>query len=303
MNNLIINPAFQQVIHKIDPQARLLRTWLLIGGVSAQVTAVEFERADGQQETVVVRQHGAIDLAQNPHVAVDEFKLLSILKAGGMAVPTPYFADDSGTILPSPYIVIAFVEGETVFAPSDINRFVRQAAAQLSKLHSTNWQGIDFLPAQAYATWFRERPVKLDTTIGEGQVRDVLEAVWPIEIHNDLTLLHGDYWPGNLLWKDGQLAAVIDWEDAAIGDPLQDLAKARLEMLWALGSGAMEQFTTIYREMTVLDYRNLRYWDLCAALRPAGKISSWVTDAAAKQAMREKHHTFVAQAMAKISKA
>ncbi len=34
-----------------------------------------------------------------------------------------------------------------------------------------------------------------------------------------------------MLWKDGQLVAVIDWEDAPLGDPLADVANSRLESL------------------------------------------------------------------------
>jgi aminoglycoside phosphotransferase (APT) family kinase protein len=37
-------------------------------------------------------------------------------------------------------------------------------------------------------------------------------------------VLHGDYWPGNVLWRDGRLVGVIGWEEAAFGDPLADLA-------------------------------------------------------------------------------
>lgn len=292
--------TFENMICKIDPQARLLRTWALTGGVSAQVTAVKFERADGQTETVVVRQHGAVDLAQNPHVARDEYQLLNILYTGGMRVPQPFFADESGEILPTPYVVIAFVEGETLFETNDLDGYITQAAGQLAKLHTTNWPNVSFLPAQTYANWFRERPVKMDDSLGESDIRDVLEMDWPPTTYNPASLLHGDYWPGNLMWNDGQLAAVIDWEDAHLGDPLQDLAIARLELLWAFGSEAMEQFTACYQQQTTFDNRNLPYWDLCAALRPAGKISSWVTDEAAKQTMRDKHHAFVAQAMGKI---
>ncbi len=39
---------FEQVVQKIDPQSKLLRTWKLTGGVSAQVTAFEIERLYGQ---------------------------------------------------------------------------------------------------------------------------------------------------------------------------------------------------------------------------------------------------------------
>ena len=38
----------EQVVQKIDPQTRLLRAWTLKDGISAQVTALEIERPDGQ---------------------------------------------------------------------------------------------------------------------------------------------------------------------------------------------------------------------------------------------------------------
>src|SRR5438067_5191571 len=28
---------------------------------------------------------------------------------------------------------------------------------------------------------------------------------------NERVLLHGDFWPGDTLWRDGRLVAVIDW--------------------------------------------------------------------------------------------
>jgi aminoglycoside phosphotransferase (APT) family kinase protein len=34
-----------------------------------------------------------------------------------------------------------------------------------------------------------------------------------------------------VLWRDGRIVAVIDWEDAQVGDPLADLANTRLELL------------------------------------------------------------------------
>ncbi len=37
---------FEQVVQKLDPQSKLLRTWELKGGVSAQVTALEAPRVE-----------------------------------------------------------------------------------------------------------------------------------------------------------------------------------------------------------------------------------------------------------------
>jgi aminoglycoside phosphotransferase (APT) family kinase protein len=114
-------------------------------------------------------------------------------------------------------------------------------------------------------------------------------------------LLHGDFWPGNVLWKDGQLVGIIDWEDAALGDPLADVANSRLEMLWAFGIDAMQSFTRQYQAMTTIDFINLPFWDLCAALRPAAKFAEWAADDATEKTMRERHRWFIAQAFKKLS--
>jgi aminoglycoside phosphotransferase (APT) family kinase protein len=41
-----------------------------------------------------------------------------------------------------------------------------------------------------------------------------------------ITLLHGDYRPKNLLWRDGRIASVLDWAFVDAGDPVYDLAIA-----------------------------------------------------------------------------
>lgn len=293
---------FEKIAQRIYPHSKLVRAWPLTGGISATVTAMEIERADGTREKLVVRQHGEADLQENPHIATDEFKLLVVLQSAGIAMPKPYLADESGDILPSPYIVGAFIDGETDFAPSDMHDYLAQMAEQLAHIHQIDVDSVPFLPDQAvvYGERLRNQPAQLDDSLQEGLIRARLEPMWPPPNHNRAMLVHGDYWPGNLLWKDGRVAAVIDWEDAKVGDPLGDVANARMEILWTFGQAAMDFFTEHYQKQMPLDFRNLPYWDLCMALRPAGKLSSWALDAATEARMREWHKAFVAQAMAKI---
>src|SRR6185437_12611011 len=144
-------------------------------------------------------------------------------------------------------------------------------------------------------------PERLDDSLEEGRIRDALEAAWPWPRRNPSALLHGDYWPGNILWRDGWLVGVIDWEDAALGDPLADLAISRLDLLWALDIEAMERFTAMYVAMTEIDLDALPYWDLCASLRPAGRISAWASSSAAGERMRERHRMFVARAFERLA--
>lgn len=159
---------------------------------------------------------------------------------------------------------------------------------------------LSFLPSQerTVAEMLARRPATLDDSLDEPRIRDVLEAVWPLPQRNQPVLLHGDYWPGNTLWRDDRLVAVIDWEDVAPGDPLADLGNARLEILWAYGSSAMHAFTRRYRAlMPHVDVSCLPYWDLIAALRPAGKLSQWGLDPQTEQTMRARHKRFVDQAL------
>ena len=296
---------FEQLIHKINPQYKLLRVWELKGGISAQVTAIEIEQPDGQTRKMVVRQHGEVDLKHNPHVAADEFNFLQLLQSAGIAAPKPVYLDESGEIFATPCIVIEFVEGKPEFAPSDLNDLLLQMAKHLSRIHTIDCSRLDvaFLPRQEdkYAAKFKQRPTIIDESLNEGRIRDVLESVWPLPQHNKPALLHGDFWPGNTLWRDGQLIAVIDWEDAEVGDPLADLANSRMEMVWAFGIDAMQRFTQFYQSMTPIDHTNLPYWDLCAALRPAGKISEWAADESVEKSMREGHRLFINQAFEKLS--
>src|SRR3954470_22071263 len=103
---------FSIVAQRLYPNGTLLRSWTLHGGISAQVTALEIARPDGSTVKVVVRQHGSADLSRNPDIDKDEFRLLQILHAWGLPTATPYYADQSGEVFPTPYIVVDYIDGD-----------------------------------------------------------------------------------------------------------------------------------------------------------------------------------------------
>ncbi len=296
---------FEQVVQKIDPHSKLLRTWKLRGGVSAQVTALEILQPDGHRQKMIVRQHGERDLKHNPHIAADEFKLLQLVHSVGLAAPKPYYLDKSGEIFSTPYLVIEYIEGKPEFAPANVPALLLQLATHLFRIHQIDSSKADlsFLPnlAQSCAERLRERPAMVDESLDEGRIRNVLEAVWPFPQRNPSVLLHGDFWPGNTLWRDGQLIAIIDWEDAKLGDPLADVANSRLEILWAFGIDAMQLFTRQYQSLTTIDFTHLPYWDLCAALRPVAQLAQWGLDDTTERTMRERHRWFVTQVLETLS--
>jgi aminoglycoside phosphotransferase (APT) family kinase protein len=310
------NQAFERLVQTLAPQSKSLRAWQLKGGISTAMTALEFERPAGQISKVIVRQPSAGTLAHNPRAAQDEFTLLQLTHALGLATPTPYRLDQSGEIFPAPYLVIEYIEGAMEFSPANLAQCVLQLATHLARIHRADCSALDlsFLPpaAQRVAEHFGERPAHVDTSLDEGRIRDVLESVWPIPQRNASALLHGDYWPGNVLWRDGQLVAVIDWEDAAVGDPLADFAISRLDILWILGLDAFESFTRYYQAMMPMDYTYLPYWDLCAALRlvhlAGANLAEWAAyfipfgrHDITEQTFRDHYRFFVTQAFEKLA--
>jgi aminoglycoside phosphotransferase (APT) family kinase protein len=295
---------FELLAKRIHPDSKLLRRWKLKGGVSAQVTAIEIERPDGLTQKLVVRRHGPVDLKRNPRIAEDEYRLLQILQAEDLPVPAPCYVDALGEIFPTPCLVVEYIEGDMDFASLDRTSLISQLAVSLARIHDISPGHLDlsFLPRQTeiYARKLGERPARLDESLGEGRIREALEAAWPLPQRNADALLHGDFWPGNTLWRAGRLVSILDWEDALVGDPLEDLANSRLEVLWMFGVEAMRGFTDRYQSVADLDLSDLPYWDLCATLRPASRLSEWAAGEDKEAAMREGHRLFVAQAFERL---
>jgi aminoglycoside phosphotransferase (APT) family kinase protein len=259
------------------------------------MTAFAIEMPDGRIEKLVVRRHGKLDLARSPRSAANEFALLQVLDAAGVAVPRPRHLDRSGAFFAAPCVVLDYVEGQTEFAPLDLDDYLAQIAAQLARIHALDGGGaLRFLPRTEAGA------IAVDPAAVTGAVAAAVHRMRPPVQVNPSVLLHGDFWPGNILWRDRRLVAVIDWEDASIGDPLSDLGGSRLEILWAFGIDAMRRFTERYRAITAVDLANLPYWDLSAALAAAGELHAWGLDAPAEHAMREKLALFIDGAFAQL---
>jgi aminoglycoside phosphotransferase (APT) family kinase protein len=291
--------VFEQVARRLDPRARLLRSWELEGGTSTRVTALELQSPDGARRRAAVREYGTAE--HNPHVATAEFNVLEIMHAAGVPVPFPYLADESREILPGPYLVTEFIDGARITEPDGARDVARKLAAVLSRIHGApRDHGRSLLQDQRdrYNARVRATPAVLDESLSEGRIRAALGHAWPPPRRNKPVILHGDFWPGNTLWRDGELAAVIDWDHAGLGDPLVDLANGRLEIHMLHGAQAALAYTEHYRSLTpTLDDADLPYWDLFAALRPAGEMSSWGLDAATLTRLRGGHREFVDHAL------
>jgi len=274
--------------------ATVNRGWELIDArrLSPRVAKLEILGDHGRPRRLILLGHSARDRQVNPDIARDEFRLLKILSSAGLAVPRPLLVDASPEI---PFLITEFVEGATRFAPSDLPAYCDQLARILSNIHQfgIDQHDLSFLPSQGAVI----EENMIDPTEDAFGIRAAMRAARSRIRFNDAVLLHGDFWLGNLLWRADQLAAIIDWEDAMLGDSLGDLGKSRLEMLWALGEAAMDLYTSSYRALNPeLVYRSLPFWDLWGALRLA-HFASWSAEEDKIARMGAQYEWFVTRAL------
>ena len=100
-----------------------------------------------------------------------------------------------------------------------------------------------------------------------------------------ISVVHGDYRTGNFLFNaQGEIRAILDWEMAHLGDPLEDLGWA-LDPLWAHGDPshpaglvARGEALRIWEEASGLkaDPKALAWWEIFASLKG---LAIWISAA------------------------
>ncbi len=276
----------QQAIQDILPAPKLLSFRILDGGISATTIALDVMQNE-TQKTWVLRAHGEIDQRQNPQIALDEYLVLSILYDDGLPVPRPISIDNS--TLPIPYLITEYIEHDTQLSQTPMI----DIAEMLKRIHHIN---LDenyrlFIPKAINIL-----KSNLQTT-SDNVIHATLNQTLPYIQFNPTTLLHGDYWSGNILWKDEKIVAVIDWEDMMQGDPLIDVGKSRLEFLWQFGEDKMQIYTDHYHSiMPHLDMTYLPFWDLWGAWR-LRDFATWFEDTKKVQHMQKQYDRFVGEAI------
>ena len=144
--------------------------------------------------------------------------------------------DWSRHLLPQPYFVYEWIEGQPLWDDPD-EQLYRAAGRALARLHQVRFDAFyaDFFAIgnapQAWADRFR---TALNKEVGEARSRlgpTLLYAVEHISMPAALPfspcLIHNDFSPGNILVREGRLAAVIDWDNAVVDVAPLDFVKMK----------------------------------------------------------------------------
>jgi Ser/Thr protein kinase RdoA (MazF antagonist) len=299
----------RRLVEELFPGGRITGVDMLSGGISSPMLRVDVDVPDRSRTiSVIVRsapdddplvRSGAVDVNRLP--LRREAALLDHLVEAGASVPAVLAGDGQ-------HLVLEFIEGQPLYDSSDPVGLAHTMAQALAKIHAVERPDID-LP---WRTRFVGQHLALgasgaDLELREPEILDALRSVWPPD-HGEARLLHGDFWPGNLVWRRDDLVGVVDWEDAAFGDVHADVSISRLDLRWVFGIEASEAFTAAYDEITPLDDRRLAIWDLVAAKRPCGVLAVWAANwpelgrpDISEATMQVVHRAFVDQALAVLA--
>jgi aminoglycoside phosphotransferase (APT) family kinase protein len=204
--------------------------------------------------------------------------------AGGAGVPSPriLFSDDTGEALGTACVVMSRVDGETV--PRRILREPELAVARaglaaecgryLARIHRIPLGAVAGLEERdELETWTR-------TLDGLGQPHPAFELAirWLGENRPSAVparIVHGDFRNGNFIVGPEGIRAVLDWELAHLGDPLEDLGWLCVKA-WRFGEnpvvggfGSVDELVVAYEAESgaPVDRDALHWWQVMGTLK------------------------------------
>ncbi len=243
-------------VHIDEGQRRRLDGWLDEHGVHGENCEVErvttghsnelFRVRRGEQ-VLALRRPPASPLSPTAHDMVREHRVLQAIAASDAPVPIPRTigACDDPSVIGAPFMVMEFVDGVVArhgvpepLASEPPAQLADALVDVLADLHAIDWRAAG-LEDLGRPDGFLERQVtRWSSQLDSYRTRPLPAvdevAAWltaqPVP-SQPAALLHGDYTLVNVLFAPTppvRIAAVLDWEQATIGDPLVDVG-------WLLG--------------------------------------------------------------------
>jgi aminoglycoside phosphotransferase (APT) family kinase protein len=265
----------------------------LPGGASRELWSL-----DVRYETDGVSVHLPLVLRRDPSAAAtspgrDEFELLRAAAADGVPVPRVHWLGDD-PILGGPFFLMARVDGETLprrllrdDAYADARRVMTaQLGRILAAIHriDRHTHRLTFLsepgPDESPAHNELERYEQIFRAIApDPHPAFELALRWlrqRLPRDNGRVVVHGDYRIGNVIFGPEGVRAVLDWELAHVGDPMEDLGWLCLRS-WRFGNddkpvggiGMREELFRAYEDGggRPVDPERVRFWEVLGNLK------------------------------------
>jgi aminoglycoside phosphotransferase (APT) family kinase protein len=109
-----------------------------------------------------------------------------------------------------------------------------------------------------------------------GPLAAEVRSRWAEVVASPEVLTHGDYWSGNVVWRDGKLTGIVDWSSGARGPGGFDLGWCRLDLVLLFDEQTADEFLAAYEAATGQAVGEMRLWDCWAVARSQETVASWV---------------------------
>ncbi len=181
-----------------------------------------------------------------------EYKVYRALAGTALPLPRAHFLEMDGAWLDRPFFIMDMAPGKPghFYVPGDPYDghgvgVARQFWHHLGTLAALDHREIGLQSlrnGEATQDWWAgelrywENQLIENETVAEPVLRGALRHLRRNPPHAPIrpSVVHGDYRAGNFLFTpDGQISAILDWEMAHIGDPLEDVAWA-IDPMWPM---------------------------------------------------------------------
>jgi len=200
----------------------------------------------------VLRRKPFGPLLPSAHAVDREYRLISALHPLGFPVPRPYALCGDAHVIGAIFYVMELAKGRAYtngalpdFDPATRRSKYEQLVDTLADLHNIEPAAAglsDFGKPGNYferqvARWTRQyRDSQTDELPAMERLIDYLPASLPEQ--SRVSIVHGDYRIDNVLFDNGQITAVLDWELATLGDPLADFSYLAMQWVMPADGGA-----------------------------------------------------------------
>lgn len=181
----------------------------------------------------------------------DKFKkesvLFKILPNFGIPTPELIGFDETRQILSTPFMILAFIPGETLrdsfikLAPEQQKSISGQLGKLAKQIHSISMENLNNNPLLGNINNWVDKSIKdfenywkivnetdhLSAEIKK-EIMATEEQFRTMNLNNIGGLIHGDFSSGNFQIDKGRIIGIFDFEYASIADPLWDLQKLPL---------------------------------------------------------------------------
>ncbi|HVQ59660.1 MAG TPA: aminoglycoside phosphotransferase family protein [Solirubrobacterales bacterium] len=253
--------ALEEVRRLAGPSAAVLGAVRLDGGQHADTWRVDTE---SPATRVVVRQFPEGDPAP-----LHEQRVLRALDGLGGLAPLLLGCDLDGRWSKYPTSLVSWLDGEPDITPADPREWARELGRALAAVHAVPTERLAELPSVFEGGGGSEG-------ILDGPLAAEVRSRWSELVASPEVLTHGDYWSGNVVWKDGRLTGIVDWSGGSRGPRGFDLGWCRLDLVLLFDERIADDFLAAYEEGSSQEVGDMRLWDCWAAARSDNGVASWV---------------------------